>query len=279
MKNKPLVWHFIYWLLPTLCIASVFIARAISPEVSYAWIVSPHGFLENGPTIFLIAAVVYMVQAFRKPGVWEDYSIRGWMLLFILAAVYFSGEDLNWGQYWFNWDVPQYFLENNKEQETNLHNMSTWFNQKPRLVMLVWALVACALVPLGWEWPKQKLSRIVPDVLWPKTRDFLFVVIVAGLFQAAENYEQAVLKDNLFGDIRFSELQELLLAYLMMLYALHLRDRLPLKKSEKKKAAAMRAEPKAEEAASTNVKKPAAKRKTTAKKTAVRKAAPKKPAQ
>ena len=40
-------------------------------------------------------------------------------LLFFMAA----GEEISWGQRIFGWESSEFFLENNKQDETNLHNL------------------------------------------------------------------------------------------------------------------------------------------------------------
>jgi hypothetical protein len=230
MDNYPRsLWHFLTWIFPTICVASVFVTIAISPEAIDAWVVSPHGFLENSPSAFLIIGICFCVSMLRKDHVWDDKTLRFWLFAFIAASVYFGGEDENWSEYWFNWDTPQYFLENNKEQETNIHNMSTWFNQKPRLAMDIWALVACMLVPLGWTWPKRATAKFVPAVFWPQTTSFIFVVVLCFMIEIADQFDNLIFPpDGLQAatGIRLSEVQEMTLAYLMLLYAMDLHKRL-----------------------------------------------------
>ena len=75
---------------------------------------------------------------------WSAY----WLLAWILACIYFAGEEISWGQWYFEWETPQAFSEINDQNETNLHNMSTWFDQKPRALVELWIFVAGLLLPL-----------------------------------------------------------------------------------------------------------------------------------
>lgn len=220
MKHHPIQWHFIYWILPVLCLLSIFCTLWIGQYAIDVWVISPRGFLENIPSVFLAVAIGYAIATLRHPHLATDPSLKYWIIVFIIACVYFSGEDTNWGQYWFNLDVPNYFLEHNKEKEINLHNMSSWFNQKPRIITDIWAIVACALVPLGWNWPKKATARFIPPILWPHTKDFLFVVFLAILAEVVDKLEDARLVDfgTIFFYIRQSELQEMIVAYLILLY-------------------------------------------------------------
>lgn len=53
---------------------------------------------------------------------------RGWMMFFtalLLGLVLFlaAGEEISWGQRIFGIESPEYFKENNTQQETNFHNL------------------------------------------------------------------------------------------------------------------------------------------------------------
>lgn len=219
--------HIVHWGFPLFCVATLYMAYLMGPDALQRWVISPYGFLENIPSIFLLIAIGYCISMLRWPHVRAERALVVWLLAYIVAAIYFGGEDENWGQYWLNINVPEYFLEHNKERELNLHNMSSWFNQKPRLIMELWAIVACLLVPLGWTWPKRATARFVPEILWPTTRRFIpliSLVLALDLFGKWEKRYTYMGLDSM--DIRVSEIQEMLLAYLMVLYALHLWQRL-----------------------------------------------------
>ncbi len=77
-------------------------------------------------------------------------------LILILTALFFtliSGEEISWGQRLFNVSAPEFFVEHNKQVETNLHNL-TWqginfnkliFGKGLALLLLLYGLV---LTPL-----------------------------------------------------------------------------------------------------------------------------------
>src|SRR5690606_6041111 len=139
---------------------------------------------------------------------------------------YFLGEDLNWGQYIFGWQPAEFFIEHNKEAETNLHNMSTWFNQKPRLAVQLWILIAGFLVQLGWRWPRRTTANFVPAILWPG-RETVLLVLLAAILPAFEWIAIAMFGPGLGGvPMRFSEIQEFFFAWFFLLYAIVLTGRL-----------------------------------------------------
>ena len=118
------------------------------------WFEGESGILEVATAIVLLIAVVMgalCVKAFELEFRW----VRRWLVLLLLATVYFAGEEISWGQHLIGWSTPEWFLETtgNRQQETNLHNISGWLNQKPRNLFLVWVLIGGIVIPL-----KRKLS-------------------------------------------------------------------------------------------------------------------------
>ena len=75
-------------------------------------------------------------------------GVATWILLWTLGAAYFALEEASWGQWLFGWDSPELFQELNSKQETNLHNMSSWFNRKPRIALECWIMGLGVLLPL-----------------------------------------------------------------------------------------------------------------------------------
>jgi hypothetical protein len=66
-----------------------------------------------------------------------------------LSCLYIAGEEMSWGQHFFYWDTPAYWAEVNRQQETNLHNTISAFDQKPRSVLEVLVVIGGLLVPLA----------------------------------------------------------------------------------------------------------------------------------
>lgn len=224
---SPGSWS-LYVILPVLMLVLVVVAKYAGGGIGYWVFESPVGVLESGiGALALVAGVVALVASFH-PAIRQDWTVRGWLLLFFGAMVYFAGEDLNWGQYYFGWESPQYFLEHNKEQETNLHNMSAWFNQKPRLIVELWLLVACIAVPLGWRLPQRLTARRLPAMFWPDGR-LVFIAVMASLVLATDWLSKNGIVPR---TLRWSEVQELYFAYAWLVYAFMLRARVRERRAE-----------------------------------------------
>jgi hypothetical protein len=65
---------------------------------------------------------------------------------------------MSWGQHFFNWSTPEYWAAINRQDETNLHNVSPWFNQRPRLVLEIGVFVGAIVLPL-WQLAKGPFTQ------------------------------------------------------------------------------------------------------------------------
>lgn len=96
---------------------------------------SENGLIENSQVVIaLTGCLLAMIKA-------RDYLTNGnrlealWFGCMALGMIYIAGEEVSWGQWIFHWDTPAPFQALNDQNETNLHNMSSWLDQKPRIVL------------------------------------------------------------------------------------------------------------------------------------------------
>ena len=89
----------------------------------YKSLVKEDGLIENISAIsLLLLAIMLLYRIFRrkksKGAIWIIFNI-------ILAIVIFFGfgEEISWGQRIFDLQPNNFFLENNLQEETNLHNL------------------------------------------------------------------------------------------------------------------------------------------------------------
>ncbi len=217
----------LYWFIPLLTASTFFASYAIGPAAYDIWVMAPLGFTEGLIGGILLITVLTGIYILSKPVIWQNASLRFWLILYVLAVFYFMGEDQNWGQYYreryFGYEVSQYFLDNNKEQETNLHNMSSWFNEKPRILVTIWVFIAGLLVPLGWKWPVEKTKKFVPQIMWADAR-ILPLAVLALTIRWPERLRY-VIADFDAKAIRYSEVQELFYAFFMLLFLVQIYQR------------------------------------------------------
>ncbi|HEY9038452.1 MAG TPA: hypothetical protein VIN05_05875 [Roseovarius sp.] len=83
---------------------------------------------EDGPVEYATALFLLVacgVLAVHAASLWRG-GRRGAALLTVVYALMFfmaAGEEVSWGQRIIGWESSEFFLENNKQYETNLHNL------------------------------------------------------------------------------------------------------------------------------------------------------------
>jgi len=193
------------------------------------------------PVLAFIAAAfgVATLARARPPRAW----LRLWLALVTAGAVYFGGEELSWGQHLVGWRTPPAIEGLNDQQETNLHNISSWFDQKPRLLLELWVLVAGVLVPLArseragqgdtplfragqsaarprrlekWDAPLST-GDDWRSWFWP-TRVCLPTALIAIAIRLPERVKDVLELERLPLEIRYSEPQEYYFALFILLY-------------------------------------------------------------
>lgn len=139
------------------------------------------GFIENGSAIFLLSSSLLLLyrffKLFKHKELFWKIGVLGLSIVFFFGA----GEEISWGQRIFNVESSQYFLENNAQGETNLHNMVVGetkinkliFSQLLTAVLIIY-LIITPLLYRKFEWIKKLANKFaVPIVQWNHTISFL----------------------------------------------------------------------------------------------------------
>jgi hypothetical protein len=131
------------------------------------------GLVENLTVLVLIPGIILGLCSFiRKRKIMRPWWSAYWLLAWVFACIYFAGEEISWGQWYFEWETPQSFSEINDQNETNLHNTSTWLDQKPRALVELWIFIAGLVLPLfsqlfknnnpaGWKYSIMPVPSLV----------------------------------------------------------------------------------------------------------------------
>lgn len=213
---SPLWW---LWFPPLLLIIQVTAYLADRPFYS-RWIDGELGLIELGTVLVILPGIVagFLIWRDRQPlpTTWLSY----WCLLVTLGCIYFAGEELSWGQHLLGWQTPEPVQAINDQQETNLHNISSWLDQKPRLLLEIWVIVGGLIIPL---WSKIKGSTPSSAAnwrywFWP-SRIVLFTAVLVVLVKLPEKL------NDWFDvprppplDMRVSETQEFYFGLFLSLY-------------------------------------------------------------
>jgi hypothetical protein len=187
------------------------------------------GPVESGTVLILLPGIAAGLFALRHSSRLPTVWLRGWLMLVVLGSVYFGGEEASWGQHWLGWETPGDFNKLNDQGETNLHNTTSWLDQKPRFLLEMGVLTGGLLYPV-FLWlrrrPRPGNPQDVNFWLWP-SRQLLptaFLAIAIGLPQRLEKWFGWPIPWPL--DIRASETQEFYFALFLALYLWSFQRRL-----------------------------------------------------
>lgn len=213
-------------LLPLLLCLYFFIVALYFPNTMWAYIAKDTaegaGLVENLTVIFLIPGILSGLYAFLKyRSLMQPHWTAYWLLLWTLACIYFAGEEVSWGQWFFQWSTPESFTAINDQNETNLHNVSTWFDQKPRTLVEFWIVVTGLFFPISHFIRKKSLK-----LNWRYWTDPLPSIFSAGLFFMIVRLAGWIDYPPLQHTFGSSELRELCVALFLSLFLISFLVRL-----------------------------------------------------
>ena len=207
------------WLaLPILFFIYILVVIVFFPAYIKPVIEQENGVVELGTVIVLLPGIFVGILCFFRrnslPVNWLGY----WVLLIALGCVYIAGEEISWGQQLLNWGTPEYFQAINDQQETNIHNVSSWFDQKPRILLELWVLIGGILMVL-WRLVRgvKYLTQDWRIWFWPDIV-CLPAALIAILVRMPERYQSITGEWPLPVYVRFSELQEFYFAVFLTIY-------------------------------------------------------------
>ncbi len=225
-KNADLPFWLYFW-VPLLLALSPFALKWTFGDAE--WLTGERGIFEVLTFVLLIIAIYFIVRA-RSSAVAQRISyLPAWLIVVLLGSVYFAGEEISWGQHFFFWETPGAWQGVNDQQEINLHNVHALFDQLPRALLTLAALVGGILAPLyhwlrgieppmdktaGWLWPTGVCAPVCVLVLVITPFDGLIERLIEnGIAPSALNFSGG-------------EMKECLLALFILFYAMSLFRRL-----------------------------------------------------
>lgn len=159
--------------------------------------VKEDGFAEYGTALFLFCSSILLLYRLIKL---YKYKKPLWMFgMFVIALVFIfgAGEEISWGQRIFNVESSEYFLENNAQGETNLHNMvvdgkkinKIIFSQLLTVVLIIY-LIITPFIYRKFEFIKNLANMFaVPIVKWHQTIAFLISTVLVALMGSEKKWE------------------------------------------------------------------------------------------
>ncbi len=181
---------------------------------------------ERGPVeilqvLFLTGALVVGLRVSKLALMQNVPYLLGWISLMVLGTVYTLGEEASWGQHFFLWETPDTFSRLNDQNESNLHNISSWFDQKPRLILEIGIIVGGIIYPI-WRQLK-KTPPFSPKTLaywiWPPVicAPSAICVVLARIFDSLS--ERGFQYTPGINGIQHAEEQELFMYLFVFTYA------------------------------------------------------------
>lgn len=219
MNIKDISPHW-FW-LPFGLVAAQLVARYYLPHDLYHQYVggAEVGAVELLTPIVLLPGIVFGVMAMMRMRQYlPTRNSQVWVAMMTLGAFYMAGEEVSWGQWIFYWDTPEAFTAINDQNETNLHNTSSLFDQKPRLLLELWVLTGAIRVWYRAFKGKQDDIGSTAYWFWPS-----LPLAWTGLLSAAVMLPERVtdwwgIKLPTPFDVRVTETQELVLGCYLSFY-------------------------------------------------------------
>ncbi len=215
---------FVLLWLPLILLAAQLIAEKLVTGPMHDQLLTENGPVETLQFILLVCAFavagLLLAELRFKPPVY----LSVWILLAALGCFYVGGEEVSWGQHFLNWDTPAYWAAINDQEETNLHNTSAWFDQKPRLLLELGVIVGGLLLPLYQRFGKKPLPAWLA-MITPPGRFWLIALLVL-VIKIADKFGGAT---GHYMFYRASEVIEFYLYYFILVYLMDLRARFKLK--------------------------------------------------
>lgn len=215
VMNKTLSSMYWLWIPIVAMIAQIILELSLPNDIL------SHLHSENGPHELIEFSL--LVAGFFTCGYYflkvkqKTKLLNFWFGLAAICCFYVAGEEISWGQHIWDWATPEYWTDVNDQQETNLHNTSSWFDQKPRLILLL-SIVFGGLVAPYLE--KKNILKL------PDNINFLMPSAKLGVISALVVIPQLLEKIFESFDVvlfaRFSEVQELYMFYFVLLYLITL---------------------------------------------------------
>ena len=216
MKKQSLlpIWACLW--LPVAYLAFQLCGEVFLPQKILSDMHSENGFLELTQFGIMVFAFLVALIGLFKVYLSGHFMVFVWLLLGALGSLYVAGEEVSWGQHFIGWSSGDFLMQINDQGETNLHNTSSWLDQKPRVVLEVLIMTAGILIPVLKSAERVKLPVVFDDIYPP-----LSLVPVACIVLGVKLSEKMLEALDVVFYTRDSEVIELYSYYYVLLYLIY----------------------------------------------------------
>lgn len=155
------------------------------------------GSIEYGTAFLLLC--ISLLQFYRFQALQRYKGILWKLGTIIFIAIFFfgAGEEISWGQRLLGIESSSYFIENNAQQEMNLHNMVVGetkinkliFSQLLTLVLVVYLIILPILYRKVGELKNLMAAFAIPLVRWHHTMAFIIVTLAIFAIPSSKKWE------------------------------------------------------------------------------------------
>ena len=216
MKKEQFSILLALW-VPLIFLLMQLLGEIFLPQDIMVSMHSENGFHEIAQFIVMTAAFIIAGYGAVSTFILGRIGIALWFCLAALGSLYVAGEEISWGQHFAGWESGDFWLQINDQGETNLHNTSSWLDQKPRLVLEIAVMVGGIIIPLLNKANKDLLPRAFSAIYPP-----LYLLPLAVMAAAIKISEKILEMSDIVFYTRASEVIELFIFYYVLLYVLGL---------------------------------------------------------
>ena len=194
-------------------------------------------------TTFMLLIISIFISIFTLVKIKKKLKTKKeffFLFIFLIGLIYFAGEEVSWGQHYFHWDTSNFFLLFNSQKETNIHNISSWFNEKPKTLLLLFIFFGGIIYPFFIKNSNNLLNEETQFTDWifptfccfPSSIVCLFLYLLNKLYKllcygnpGVDLWESCnFIPDFLY--FRTSEIIELYISIFFLIYILSINARL-----------------------------------------------------
>jgi len=200
-----------------------------------------NGVIEIFQILFLFISIIYFLKILIFK-IREKKNLFYFILFFYFTCLlYYFFEEISWGQHFFGWRSPNFFIEHNNQNETNFHNISNLLDQLPRSLLSIWCSLSFVIIIFFRKFnfnedyhifilPTKKLKYISFLLLIFILPDLILDLFIQPDYKTTLkiNFTDIVIFFS-FNFIRLSEYQELLFTFYILNHSIYFKNYLERK--------------------------------------------------
>ncbi len=201
-------------------LAVIFGGRLAGNAFYERWIYGELGIVELATMVFALTAGALALACWRRRAALPRPWLGWWLMVFAAGAFYFGGEEASWGQHLFGWQTPEFIARLNDHNETNLHNITNWADEKPKQVVDFASMIGGIALPLYLMFRRIRLDPNGWMYWFVPTIVVLPSCLLATVLKSFERIRDLLqwYPEGIF-DMRMSEPQEMYFSLFFMFYA------------------------------------------------------------